>query len=53
LTKRYAAIKAVDDLTFTLESGSITGFIGANGSGKTTTLRMLLGLTRPIPPGRR
>jgi ABC-2 type transport system ATP-binding protein len=47
LTKRYAAVTAVDDLTFTLESGSINGFIGANGSGKTTTLRMLLGLTRP------
>ena len=47
LTKRYGAVTAVDDLSFTLEPGSITGFVGANGAGKSTTLRMLLGLTRP------
>jgi ABC-2 type transport system ATP-binding protein len=47
LTKRYGAITAVDDLSFTLEPGSITGFVGVNGAGKSTTLRMLLGLTRP------
>jgi ABC-2 type transport system ATP-binding protein len=47
LTKQYGAIRAVDDLSFTLEPGSITGFVGANGAGKSTTLRMLLGLTRP------
>jgi len=47
LTKRYGAVTAVDDLSFGLEPGSITGFVGANGAGKSTTLRMLLGLTRP------
>lgn len=47
LTKRYGSVCAVDDLSFTLEAGSITGFVGANGAGKSTTLRMLLGLTRP------
>ena len=46
-TKRYGAITAVDDLTFTLEPGTLTGFVGANGAGKSTTLRMLVGLTRP------
>jgi ABC-2 type transport system ATP-binding protein len=47
LTKRYGTVTAVDDLSFSLEPGSITGFVGANGAGKSTTLRMLLGLTRP------
>jgi ABC-2 type transport system ATP-binding protein len=47
LTKRYGAVTAVDDLSFTLEPGSITGFVGANGAGKSTALRMLLGLTPP------
>jgi ABC-2 type transport system ATP-binding protein len=47
LTKRYGAVSAVEDLSFTLEPGTITGFLGANGAGKSTTLRMLLGLTRP------
>jgi ABC-2 type transport system ATP-binding protein len=47
LTKRYGRITAVDDLTFTLETGRVTGFVGRNGAGKTTTLRMVLGLTRP------
>lgn len=47
LTKRYGAVTAVDDFTATLEPGTITGFLGANGAGKSTTLRMLAGLTRP------
>ena len=38
---------AVDDLSFTVEPGRVTGFLGPNGSGKTTTLRMLLGLVHP------
>ena len=46
-TKRYGAVTAVDSLTFSLAPGSITGFVGANGAGKSTALRMLLGLTRP------
>ena len=47
LTKRYGAVTAVDDLSFTLEPGTVTGFVGANGAGTSTTLRMLLGLTHP------
>jgi ABC-2 type transport system ATP-binding protein len=44
LTKSFGAVKAVHDLSFTVEPGSITGFLGPNGAGKTTTLRILLGL---------
>jgi ABC-2 type transport system ATP-binding protein len=47
LTKRYGELVAVDDLTFSLHSGSVTGFLGPNGAGKTTTLRLLLGLAEP------
>ena len=47
LTKSFGAVRAVDDLSFTVEPGSITGFLGPNGAGKTTTLRMALGLERP------
>jgi ABC-2 type transport system ATP-binding protein len=47
LTKRYASVTAVDDLTFRVREGSVTGFLGPNGAGKTTTLRMVLGLARP------
>jgi ABC-2 type transport system ATP-binding protein len=47
LTKRYASVTAVDDLSFRVREGSVTGFLGPNGAGKTTTLRMVLGLARP------
>ncbi|WP_433294758.1 ATP-binding cassette domain-containing protein [Actinoplanes sp. CA-030573] len=47
LTKAYGRVRAVDGLSFAAAPGRITGFLGLNGSGKTTTLRMLLGLTRP------
>jgi ABC-2 type transport system ATP-binding protein len=47
LTKLYKNVRAVDDLTFTVEPGRVTGFLGPNGAGKTTTLRMLLSLVRP------
>ncbi|MGB7685058.1 MAG: ATP-binding cassette domain-containing protein [Solirubrobacterales bacterium] len=47
LTKRYGKTVAVDDLSFTVEAGQVTGFLGPNGSGKTTTMRALLGLLRP------
>src|SRR5215471_10572850 len=47
LTKVYRTIRAVDDLSFTVEPGRVTGFLGPNGAGKTTTLRMLLNLVRP------
>ncbi|MGY6498259.1 MAG: ATP-binding cassette domain-containing protein [Microcella sp.] len=46
LTKRYGAVTAVDDVTFTAMPGRVTGFLGPNGAGKTTTLRVLLGLAR-------
>ena len=44
LTKRYGTTKAIDGLDFNIESGRIVGLIGPNGSGKTTTLKALLGL---------
>ena len=47
LTKQYGSRVAVDDLTVTIEPGRVTGFLGPNGSGKTTTMRCILGLTRP------
>jgi ABC-2 type transport system ATP-binding protein len=47
LTKRYRELVAVEDLTFSLDSGTVTGFLGPNGAGKTTTLRLLLGLAEP------
>ena len=47
LTKEYRGVKAVDDLSFTVEPGRVTGFLGPNGAGKTTTLRMLLDLVEP------
>jgi ABC-2 type transport system ATP-binding protein len=47
LTKEYRSRVAVDDLTVTIEPGRVTGFLGPNGSGKTTTMRCILGLTRP------
>src|SRR6188508_1878108 len=47
LTKVYPKVRAVDDLSFTVEAGRVTGFLGPNGAGKTTTLRMLLNLVRP------
>ena len=47
LTKRYGARVAVDDLNVTIHPGRVTGFLGPNGSGKTTTMRCILGLARP------
>jgi ABC-2 type transport system ATP-binding protein len=47
LTKRFGAVTAVDNLTFSVGEGTVTAFLGPNGAGKTTTLRMLLGLVRP------
>ena len=46
LTKRYGKITAVNDLSFTVEKGNIYGILGPNGSGKTTTLGIILGITR-------
>lgn len=47
LTKHFGSVKAVEDLSFEVAPGRVTGFLGPNGSGKTTTLSMLLGLVRP------
>jgi ABC-2 type transport system ATP-binding protein len=47
LSKAFGTVRAVNDLTFSVEPGSVTGFLGPNGAGKTTTLRMLLGLVHP------
>jgi ABC-2 type transport system ATP-binding protein len=44
LSKHFGSVRAVDDLTFEVTAGRVTGFLGPNGSGKTTTLRILLGL---------
>ena len=47
LTKKFGDVAAVHDLTFSVQPGEVTGFLGPNGSGKTTTMRMILGLNRP------
>ena len=47
VTKRYGDSVAVDDLTFTVRPGVVTGFLGPNGAGTTTTMRMMLGLATP------
>jgi ABC-2 type transport system ATP-binding protein len=47
LSKRFGSLRAVDDLSFRLQRGTVTGFLGPNGAGKTTTLRMLLHLVEP------
>ncbi|GAA1841502.1 ABC transporter ATP-binding protein [Microlunatus capsulatus] len=63
LTKRYGELRAVDGVDLEVGRGDVYGFLGANGSGKTTTVRMLLGLVlptsgsaevlgRPMPAGR-
>jgi ABC-type multidrug transport system ATPase subunit len=47
LTKRYGEKVAVDGLSFTVQSGAVTGFLGPNGAGKSTTMRMIAGLDQP------
>ena len=46
LTKRFGKTLAVDDLSFSIEKGTITGMLGPNGAGKTTTLRVVVDLVR-------
>jgi ABC-2 type transport system ATP-binding protein len=46
LVKRYGPVTAIDGVTFTVRSGVVTGFVGGNGAGKSTTMRILLGLSR-------
>jgi len=47
LTKRFGAFTAVDHVSFSVGKGSIFGFLGPNGSGKTTVIRMLCGILEP------
>src|SRR5215475_11612039 len=47
LTKTFGRVTAVRGMSFTAPAGKVTGFLGPNGSGKTTTLRVVLGLVRP------
>jgi len=47
LTKKFGNFTAVDNLTINIRPGEIYGFLGPNGSGKTTTIRMLCGLLEP------
>ena len=47
LTKVYGSVRAVDDLSFSVQPGIVTGFLGPNGAGKSTTMRMILGLDSP------
>src|SRR5262245_4018285 len=47
LTKHYGDVKAVDDVSFSVRAGAVTGFLGPNGAGKTTALEMIVGLARP------
>lgn len=47
LTKRYGAKTAVDDVSFTVQSGKVTGFLGPNGAGKSTSMRVIMGLDAP------
>jgi len=47
LTKRYGSARGVEELSFGIEKGEVFGYLGPNGSGKTTTIRCLMGLLRP------
>lgn len=47
LTKRFGSFTAVDSISFSVKKGEIFGFLGANGAGKTTAMRMLCGLSIP------
>ena len=53
LTRRFGAFTAVDHVSFEVAAGEIFGFLGSNGAGKSTTIRMLCGLLRPSSGGAR
>jgi ABC-2 type transport system ATP-binding protein len=52
LTKRYATTVAVDDLSFAVTPGVVTGFLGPNSSGKSTTMHMIMAFDVPRPAAR-
>jgi ABC-type multidrug transport system ATPase subunit len=47
ISKHFGSLKAVDNLSFEVQAGQVFGFLGQNGSGKSTTIRMLLSLIHP------
>ena len=47
LSRRFGSFLAVDDVSFEVKAGEIFGYLGANGAGKSTTIRMLIGLLAP------
>src|SRR6516164_9463957 len=51
LSKKFNTHTAVNDLSFTVEEGEVYGFLGQNGAGKSTTIRMLLSLVKPSSGG--
>ena len=51
LTKQFGNFTATDHITFEVREGEIFGFLGANGAGKTTAMRMLCGLSRLVTDG--
>ena len=51
VSKRFAGIAAVDNVSFTARAGEVTGYLGPNGSGKSTTMKMITGLIE-CPPAR-
>ena len=51
LTRTFGELRAVDEVSFTVPPGVLTGFVGGNGAGKTTSMRMIMGLLRPTAGG--
>ena len=49
VSKLFASIPAVDNVSFQARAGEITGYLGPNGSGKSTTMKMITGLLQPTP----
>ena len=47
LTRNYKIMKAVNDISFTVKQGEMVGYIGENGAGKSTTIKMLTGILTP------
>ena len=47
LSKSFGSKRAVDDVSFTVRPGMVTGFLGPNGAGKSTIMKMIVGLEKP------